>query len=240
MSKAVPKIMVDNSRFEFDLGIKILRAKYKTYDAFKESAYISKEALAQVKTSWETVGDVTVMEALSIGNLEARRICFRYIGVQTIFKELNPELADKQTIKKATKVNKEGKLEAFEDTYELFKVKGDSLRKGSAENTWRAVSDFFILKCSCTSTGREYLIYIQDIWSTQRFRLSGSANIAAGKPDAIEAVAWTIQVEVPEEYVDKIVRAGDCIMVKPKADYKKCTMRHISKKEYLEKVVAES
>lgn len=237
MSKTqnLPKIMVDQCRFDFELGLKIIKAKHKTLKTFEDSGYISPEALKIVRENWDTVGNVTVMEALSIPNLESRRICFRYIGVDTIFKELNPELVDDQTINKTTKVNAEGKLEAFDDNYKLYKVKGTVLTEGVQGA--RQVQDFFILRCQCTSTAREYLIYIQDIWISNRW---GAPSQKDRKPDAIEAVAWTIQVEVPETHVDYIVRAGDAIMVKAKPDYKKCPMRHLSKTEYLEKLKMES
>lgn len=235
----LPKIMIDNSRFEFGLGLKILKAKWKTCEAFEKAGYISKEALKLIKSEWDDAPNVTVLEALSIPNMEARRVCFRYVGIDTIFKELDPQLVDNQVIKKATKVNEKGELESFEDTYQLYKVMGQKLREGTTD-TMRQIADFYILRCYCTSTGREYLIYIRDIWNRQlRWGASNEAGVGE-KPDAIEAVAWTIQVEVPEDQIEKIVRQGDCIMVKPKDGYKKCALRHISKKEYLEKVVAES
>lgn len=227
---SLPRIVVDGQDFESNIGIKILKAKYGTFENFRTSktSYMSKKGADLIKESMENASDLTIQEALSIKNLEARRVCFRYIGIDKIFKELEPELVDSQTIQKSTRVSKEGELEPFEDKYELYRVKGQKLNEGE-QSSWRRVTDFYILRCSCTSTGREYLIYIQDMWAR-----SGS------KPDAIEAVAWTIQIEVPETHVEKIVRAGDCIMVKPKAGYVKCSLRHISKEEYLTKLVAES
>lgn len=237
MSK-LPNIAVDQQKFDFQLGLKVLVAKFKTYEAFASTAYVSPASAELIKDSWDKAGDVTVMEALSIPNLEARRVCFRYIGVDKIFKELGPELVDSQTIKKKTRVNKQGELEEFEDTYELYKVDGQKLTAGVQGG--RTVQDFYILKMKCTSTDREYMIYIQDIWTVRRWGLSTGDTSSDRKPDAIEAVAWTIQVEVPETHIEKIIRAGDCIMVKAKDGYAKCSMRHISKKEYLEKLVAES
>lgn len=236
-----PKIVVDRYKFDFDLGLKILKAKYKDINVFKEKCYISKPLLKRITDEWDGVKNITVNEALGLENIEARRICFRHIGVDNVFKELEPELMDKQVLNKNTKVNDKGDLEAFEDTYELYKVKGDKVLQGVADNFRRGGVDFFILRCKCTSSDREYLIYIQDIWG-ENGRARAGANVAVGKkPDAIEAVAWTIQVEVEEKDIDYIIRQGDCIIVKTnKENYKKCAQRHISKKEYLEKVKFES
>jgi len=236
-----PKIVVDRYKFDFTIGLKIMKAKYKDFKTFEDKCYISKALMKTIKEEWPKAGNITVQEALGLENIEARRICFRHIGVDNVFKELEPELVDTQVLDKNTKVNAEGKLEKFQDTYELYKVKGEKVLQGITENWRRGGADFFILRCKCTSSDREYLIYIQDIWAANARFGSNPGTGAQRKPDAIEAVAWTIQVEVEADDIEYIIRQGDCIIVKTKKEkYKKCTQRHISKKEYLEKVRFES
>jgi hypothetical protein len=58
---------------------------------------------------------------------------------------------------------------------------------------------------------------------------------------AIEAISWTIQVDVEKGGIEKIVRQGDCILVKPKPDAEILNNpRHLTKDEYLSLIVAES
>lgn len=241
MAKQKPKLVVDRYKFDYDLGMKIARAKYREFARFKDGMYISEAAEEMVKKDWNDVSDITVTEALGLRNLEARRIAFRYIGVENVFKALEPELVDEQVVEKATKVNEKGELESFNDKYQLYKVKGEVLLKDSenANISNRTVRDFYILRCFCTSTQREYLIYIQDIWTADRWGRTSSNKDR--KPDAIEAVAWTIQVDVATKDIDYIIRQGDCIMVKTKNEkYEKSTSRHLTKEEYLDKVKMES
>lgn len=230
------KFLVDQYEFGYDLGLKVVKAKFKEVDRFIAGVSISKGLAAEVRKIWDDIPEVTVREALSIENIEARRICFRYIGVDKIFGELGPELVDEQTIEKGTRVTAEGELEKFKDTYQLYRVEGKKLSEG-VKDTWRAPQDFFILRCKCTSSDREYLIYIQNFWSG-RMRDVGTVG---QKPDAIEAVAWTITTDVAKEDIDYIIRQGDCILVKTKKDkYTRVNTRHLDKAEYLEKVRMES
>lgn len=240
MSDQKPSFRIEMCRFDFDTGIKVVKAKHKgSFESFlKASPHFPEEAEAMLREAWDKSGEITVTEALSIQNLESRRLCFKYIGIEKIFNELKPELVDDQTIEKSTRVNKEGKLESFMDRYQLYKVKGEKLT-GDTDRSFRRAQDFYILRCKCTSTDREYLIYVPEIWDSRNS--FGRERRSVSKPDAIDAVAWTIQVELPAGQIDKIIRAGDCIMVKPKSEkYEKCQLRHLSKKEYLEKVVMES
>jgi hypothetical protein len=66
-------------------------------------------------------------------------------------------------------------------------------------------------------------------------------NFDAKKIDAIDCIAWTIQTNIAQGGIEKIVRQGDCIMIKPKAKYETLGReRHLSKGEYLNLLVAES
>jgi sulfate adenylyltransferase subunit 1 (EFTu-like GTPase family) len=59
--------------------------------------------------------------------------------------------------------------------------------------------------------------------------------------NAIEAIAWTIQTNIGEDNIEKIVRQGDCIMIKPKNTKDAAgVVRHLTEKEYTTLLVAES
>ena len=59
--------------------------------------------------------------------------------------------------------------------------------------------------------------------------------------NAINCIAWTIQTNIAQGGIEKIVRQGDCILIKPKARYETLGReRHLSKQEYLKLLVAES
>jgi len=237
-----PEIMMENSRFSYPIGMKIFTRKYPDFETFAKSTFLPKGGgiPEKVKADWDLYKEqeLTVTEALSLTNLESRRVCFKYIGIENIFKQLKPEKVDAQTIHKNTRVTKEGTLAEFDDTYELYQVKSERLAGDKESERMRRISDFYILRCNCTSTGREYMIYIPDLWNNPVGMLR---NLRVGpKPDAIEAVAWTIQVDVPEGQIEEVVRAGDCIMVRPVENYTKCERRHLTKKEYLERLTMES
>lgn len=238
---ADPELMLENSKFEYPIGMKIFTRKHPSFEAFQKKVYMPDSIVERLRADWEKYKneELTVTEALSLKNLEARRVCFRYIGIENIFKQLQPEKVDSQTIHKNSRVTKEGTLAEFDDTYELFKVSADKLVANDEEVRTRNVSDFYILKCKCTSTDREYMIYIPDLWSAEISRRMPNMSVGQ-RPDAIEAVAWTIQVDVPEGQIEEVVRAGDCIMVRPTEHYTKCNPRHLTKKEYLEKLTMES
>ena len=58
--------------------------------------------------------------------------------------------------------------------------------------------------------------------------------------NAIQAIAWTMQTDISEGNIEKIVRQGDCILIKPKKLRGKDNVRHLTEKEYKELLVAES
>ena len=107
------------------------------------------------------------------------------------------------------------------------------------------MSDAYYVKCKDTSTDREYLIWvdINSVWNvvTENNKNLNRWEFDAKKIDAIDCIAWTIQTNIAQGGIKEIVRQGDCIMIKPKAKYETLGReRHLSKKEYLELLVAES
>jgi hypothetical protein len=57
----------------------------------------------------------------------------------------------------------------------------------------------------------------------------------------IQAIAWTFQTNVAIGDIDRIVRQGDCIMIKRKHNTTPLSIpRHLTEKEYRELLIAES
>ena len=57
----------------------------------------------------------------------------------------------------------------------------------------------------------------------------------------IQAIAWTIQTNLGENGIDKIVRQGDCVLIKKKKGASTIsTPRHLTEQEYKELLVLES
>ena len=93
------------------------------------------------------------------------------------------------------------------------------------------------------STDREYLIWV-DLQSVYRTNNEDrwSFNENKHKINAIQCIAWTIQTDIAEGNIEKIIRQGDCILIKPKdiTTKGKVHTRHLTEKEYKELLVAES
>ena len=60
------------------------------------------------------------------------------------------------------------------------------------------------------------------------------------KINATQAIAWTIQTDVAEGGIEKIVRQGDCVFIKKNENATNCIVRHLTEKEYLKLLTAES
>ena len=196
-----------------------------------------------VESMWEEIISVTVEEALSQGNAEDRRNYFDAIGVEKLFKQLNPILRDKQVIKKKRTrwddSNNPYEYE-FEDVYELYEMPGEKLfltdRWGNKPNPVYAV------RCWCTTTNREYWLYVPV--EAALGSLSWNKDNQDSKPDAIRAIAWTVRIDVQEENVEKIYRQGDIIVAKIK-DLVKDTETtfspyHLSKENYISLMYSET
>jgi hypothetical protein len=107
------------------------------------------------------------------------------------------------------------------------------------------MADAYYVKCKDTSTDREYLIWVDlnSVWNVkcENDKKLNRWQFDIDKINAIDCIAWTIQTDIPQGNIEKIVRQGDCIMIKPKGKYETLNKeRHLSKEEYLELLVAES
>jgi hypothetical protein len=234
------KLVLNNVTFDYDLGCKIAKLKYGD---------VCPEVLSPLADFWNDIVPATFSDIAQLENLEQRRIGIGALGIERLISEVNPKLIDKKTLDKSTTwINGEGKLETIEykDTYELYKVKGSVFSQGLGNH--QTMADCFYVKCKDTSTDREYLIWIepQSVYRTNFTnhtsrdswydRTNGYKEL-----NAIECVAWTITTNVPQGNIEKILRQGDCIMIKPQGKYEPlATPRHLTQVEYETLIVAES
>lgn len=231
------KLVLDNVSFDFDLGCKIARLKYNECP----------ENFKAIRDIWEDIIPATFSDIAQLPNLEQRRIGIRALGLERLIAEVNPTLLNKTTLKKSNMwVNENGVLETFnfEDTYELYEVKGEVFSQGLKDH--QKMGDCHYIRCKDTSTDREYLIWVdlQSVWDTNNPNKSGSwgrPKNYINKINAIQCVAWTITTNVPQGNIEEIYRQGDCILIKPKGEFEFMQRpRHLTESEYKKLMVAES
>jgi hypothetical protein len=228
------QIVVNNVPTEFNLGCRMLKTKGGDCP------------FDEIQDFWEEIQPLNFNEIAQIPNLEQRRIALLFLGLERMIAEVKPTLVSSVTIpKQTTWINEQGDLveHKFDDTYELYKVNGEYFNQGV--DNWRKMADAYYVRCKDTSTDREYLIWV-DLNSVWNIKCENNKELNrwqfdANKIDAIDCIAWTIQTNIAQGGIEKIVRQGDCIMIKPKAKYETLDReRHLSKGEYLNLLVAES
>jgi hypothetical protein len=190
------------------------------------------EFIAEV---WDTIIPFTVAEAFGEKNQEKRRIYFRAIGVKKLFTELAPELLDSQVLNlKNQRWDEKNQpyLDEIEDVYELYKIEGKKLfpeQFAEGANSWNREwmekrSAVYAVRCWCTSTKREYWIYVP--------------NDIGEKNDALEAIAWTIQLNITNPVA--LYRQGDIMIAKAGPESQECSLYHLDKKTYTKLLVSET
>jgi len=228
------KIIIENIEFDVEKGKRLLKLKYNDCP------------FPQLESEWESIEPFTFEEIAEFENLEERRVGILCLGIERLVEEVNPKLLNSQTITKTnTYIDENGELvtKTFADTYELYEVAGEKLSKNL--DNWRRVQDCHFVKCKDVSTEREYLIWV-DIASIYRTNKSENEwfdmERDKNKVTAIQAIAWTIQTNIEEGNIEKIVRQGDCVLIKPKNSELPTldNPRHLTEKEYRKLMVAES
>lgn len=229
------KLVLNNVTFDYDLGCKIARLKYGD---------VCPEVLSPLADFWNDIVPATFSDIAQLPNLEQRRIGIGALGLERLTSEVNPILLDSKTLNKSTTwVNENGELHTFnyDDTYELYQVKGEVFSQGLSNH--QTMADSFYVKCKDTSTDREYLIWIepQSVFRTNRDNTWYERGKSHKELNAIECVAWTITTNVPKGNIKDIIRQGDCILIEPKGKYEPLTTpRHLTQVEYETLIVAES
>jgi len=233
-------IVSNRTGFTLSEALSLWKAKYSDIKDLKKDMIIH-ESLEDfgnfIEEIWADIKPVTVKEALAKENAEERRVYFDCIGIQKLFRELEPVLVDRQVInKKRTKWDdKNDPVEyKFEDVYELYEIDGSKLFD---KDQWgRSPNPVYAVRCWCTTTNREYWLYVNQEAATGQ--AWGRENL---KYDAIRAIAWTIRVDVDEDQIEKLYRQGDIIIAKIKDEEEPRTFfSHLSKEAYLEKMYSET
>lgn len=243
------KYVVNNQDgFDLTTALRLWKTKYQddirdfhkdviTHDQLQDFGYFVEEC-------WNRIEPFTVEDALKIANTEERRTYFDAIGIEKLFKGLEPKLLDKQVIKKSrTRWDDEFNeyTHEFEDVYELYEIDG---RKLYDKDRWgNDPRPIYAVRCWCTTTNREYWLYVpREAAVGQQWWSRDEGNEA--KADAIRAIAWTVRIDVPEMYVEKIYRQGDIIVAKikdkGKATQSTLTPYHLSKEQYLSLMYSET
>ena len=234
--------VANQPNFTLDEAVALWKAKYPEFADFKKDVIIH-ENLEDfgnfVEEIWDDIKPVTVEQALKISNTEIRRTYFDCIGVVKLFKELNPTLRDRQVLtKKRTKWDdNDDSLEyEFEDVYELYEIDGTLLFE---KDRWgRSPNNIYAVRCWCTTTNREYWLYVNEEAALGETRWE---SVNQKKYDAVQAIAWTIRIDVGEDQIEKLYRQGDIIVAKVNETAKSIGwFRHLSKEAYLTKMYSET
>lgn len=233
------------SGFSFSSALRLWKTKYKVLEDFKRGVIIH-DGLTEfyniITEMWEDIKPVTVEEALKEQNTENRRTYFSCIGVQNLFKQMKPKLLDRQEIKKKRKRwdDKNDPYEYnFTDVYELYKIPASKLftKEQIKKNTstWNEQrNDTYAVRCWCTTTNREYWIYVP-----REAALGNRWKNDDDTADAVRAIAWTIRINVSKP--ERIYRQGDIIVVKASDNSDVMAgVTHLSKDDYLKLMYSET
>lgn len=238
-----------NGREGFDLStaLKLWKTKYENDYRDFQKAVITHESLNDfeefVSSMWPLIETVTIQDALIQDNTEDRRVYFDAIGIEKLFKSLDPKLLDKQTIKKSrTRWDDELNeyTHEFEDVYELYEI---DAKKMFNKDRWgnEPRDHIYAVRCWCTTTNREYWLYVPREAALSNRWWHGDKG---PEPDAIRAIAWTVRLDVPIENVEKIYRQGDIIVAKikgpAKLEEKTFNPYHLDKEQYLSLMYSET
>ena len=227
------KIIIDQIRFSYDIGCRLLKLKHKECP------------FPEMQDFWDDIKPMTFAEIAKFQNIEERRVGIVCLGLDRLVQEVKPELVNRETLTKTTTwINAKGEMQTlkFDDTYELYKVSGSYFSQDANDRRFFTpiAQDVYYVKCKDTSTDRYYLIWV-DLGSVYRTNNENSWDFKPEKVNAIQAVAWTITTNVPRGNIDMILRQGDCVLIKPKQfDLVENRTRHLTEHEYKTLLGAES
>jgi hypothetical protein len=232
------KIVIGNRKFDYNIGCRLLKSKY------------GNKPFKGLEDIWDDIVPITFKDiAQNITNIEDRRIAIGCLGLENLHKEVGAKLVMKEGIAKSTTwVTPSGELinKSFNDIYELYEVEGSKLSEGSKANSWQKIDNSYFVKFKDTSTDREYMIWVdaRSVWNTNRDTnvYVSTPNDWSGVISPIQSIAWTFTTNVPKGQIEKMVRQGDCLLIKKKeGDYNLLnTPRHITETEYRNLLVLES
>jgi hypothetical protein len=207
----------------YEQALRIWKTMYKDFDEFLTKVIIydgMQEFADHCASVWKEIELVKSVEAFSEKNLEIRRLYFKAIGIEKMFKELEPMLVDRQVIQFSNTTYDEKNnpnIEMINDIYELYCIEGKKMFPEETSSWRQSNADVYAVRCWCTTTKREYWIYVP--------------RFVGEKKDALEAIAWTFMLNITEpEY---IVRQGDIIIAKASDNSREIQPYHLDKATYL-------
>jgi len=231
-----------NNRSGWDLttALRLWKTKYQDdiRDFFKD--VITHDELQDfgqfVEECWSKIEPFTVEDALKVSNTEERRTYFDAIGIEKLFKQLDPKLLDRQVIKKSrAKWDEEFKeyTYEFEDVYELYEIEGSKLFD---KDRWgNEAQPVYAVRCWCTTTNREYWLYVnQEAATGNRWAMTGEKS----NYNAIRAIAWTIRIDIT--HPERIYRQGDIIVAKKSDSSIETSQYHLNENQYLSLMYSET
>lgn len=215
---------------KLDEALRLWKTMYPSFNEFLKGVIIY-DSLSEfgdyVSTVWNKTEPVTVTEAFDQKNVEKRRLYFDAIVIDKIFESLEPEMIDELNIAlNNMRWDKEGKLyiQTGIDTYQLYKIDGARLF-GDVANSWQINrSSVYAVKCACTTTGREYWLYV-------------SPEVGE-KGSARDAIAWTCRIGITNPKA--IYRQGDIFIVEANPDSEECNPYHLDGETYLKLVISQT
>lgn len=223
------QIVVENHKFDYDMGCRMLKLKYGNQCPFPE-----------LEEFWDDIKPLTFAEIAKLPNLEERRVGINCLGIDKLVAEVKPKLVSSESIKKTTKWVEDGKevTHNFTDKYELFEVNGEAL-SGGLEG-WQKLANAYYIRFKDTSTDRYYLLWvdIRSVFVTNND--GGWLWDIKNQINAIDCISWTIQTNVKKGGIEKIIRQGDCILIKTLPNAEFGDVRHLTGEEYRTLLVAES
>jgi len=235
-----------NGREGFDLStaLKLWKTKYQDDYRDFQKAVITHESLNDfeefVSSMWPLIETVSIQDALIQENTEDRRVYFDAIGIEKLFKSLDPTLLDKQTIKKKrTRWDDEFNeyIHEFEDVYELYEI--DAKKMFTTDRWGNEPRDhIYAVRCWCTTTNREYWLYVPRWAALGESWWSSSEGATKASADAIRAIAWTVRISITDP--EKIYRQGDIIVVKESSTSVETNPYHLTKEQYLSLITSET
>lgn len=229
--KSGKKFIINGQEYDYNDGCRLVKAKFRECPT------------PELEDFWDDIQPMTFREiAQNYRNVEQRRVAISCLGMENVIKEVQPELVNEKTLKKETYwVNQSGGLvhKKFDDTYRLYKVDSKKLldpedQKKTNTRVRTTYKPAYYVQFKDTSTDREYMLWVDNA------RIAKTNGKKVDGVDAIQAIAWTIQTDIEPGGIEKIVRQGDCIMIKKKPKAKLGKVRHLTQKEYQTLIELES
>ena len=236
-------VIIDDTWFPFDTGIRLLKTKYAEC-IFPEIADI-----------WDRIEPLRLVEINdSFVLFEHKRIAFRCLGIERLITEVKPVLICSETVSKTTTwLESDGTFTRhdYSDTYELFRVRWSDLfgNTDPADIPHTSKVSHHFVKCRDTSTGREHVIWVDilDIHRTNHDETTGpfpsgiSRRRTEQHVNPVQAIAWTITTNIPFGNIDRIMRQGDCILIRPiRPEERLKEPRHLTELEYRKHLYGEA